>query len=861
MMDSNARIDPATFQFPDPPIRSIDRESSQVTHPKRQFHKRTTRLQPRSAGFIYDWGSGEDLEARRLNKQICEELVKGPPSATQDDKSQPEHRKHSLKTVFSSRSNKRKSWSEGKKMPVATHRTSDGRKYGHILSGQIYDSGRNASTYQVNESRRPLDLLTSKGERRHPTASCDLAGDVDSTFHQVNGTKETGRERSAHRSLESGEAKNRLSPYQTVGFPNPTCESLENRLFTDRLMNRNTTAGRIDPSRPKPLTEAATVHSSPRKSTTDDSLGLLRDLSQILSRGETTTLTGCASQVPVPEAEHRPRVRDFAANGSAPFSRARAAMRRRSRSPVKRTGKQIEAPITPDRSLNAVTYQGQPANPPGRSPNSIILPPAAFKEPARPRLTPPLPMTQEQVPGTKTSPAINHHSKAPSVVSAESAAEDIQSDASSGVVSNAQSAVFVKVPPQPGPAPLAPLPSLPEGLDSFSPATPRASQSNQGLGSLESSPLKVPPQRSPARSQYKLYPSVDSSPPKRPGSPIRMNAWTEPEQVMSQPSPPLRSKRRGISFPRSDHLSTSMSVGTLDELEQWKKERVENTRQKKLQDLARMRSHKATIEETEPVTRNTVNGERYNEGVAELPSLRDSYNSALFPLEHRPEPPQVSNLSATTTLQYRDNSTLPQRLSPIIVVAEQEPISPVQRAPSQKSQLSRNSTGEHLRDFQTNGFYPAPPHLASPTLQGPEDESKVRPVSSHSLPVPRPVASRVPTPHLSPLLRRPSHRSSHHSSMHEMSGLEARLSAMERKNAMLERAFLAVLNMPAAFGGILGLSAMEGTTGDNSSGLSGRDGDRSSGTSGTESLYAGLENLLALHSGTAGARWSTSSGP
>ena len=863
MMDSNVHIDPATFQFPDPSESSIDKNSSQLTHPKRCYRKQPTRLQPRSAGYNYNLPIdesirlGEILEPRQLNKQICDELKKGPPSPTQDEHPPQQHRKLSLKTVFGSRP-KRKSSKENEKMPVATHRTSDGRKYGQILSGQIYEDSHNASTYQINKSRRPPGPGPSEGQQKHPTASFDLVVGVNSSIHQVNGTGEPVHERSADRSLESGETQHRLSPYQTVRFPNPISDSLGNRIVTDRLIDGNTAAGRNDPHRPNPLTEAASLQSSPRKSATEDSLGLLRDLSQILSRGETTTLTAGAFQGPVPETGHQPRIRDFAANGSTPFSRARAALQRRSRSPVRMTGKQTAAPTTPDKSLDAVTCEFQAVNPLGRSFNSTILPPIAFKEPARPPLAPPLPMTQEQVPGT------NQHSKAPSVVSAESTAEDIQSDDSSGVVSNAQSAVFVKVPPQPGPAPLTPLPSLPEGLDDLASATPRAIQSSQRLASVETSPPKVPPPKSPARSQYRLYPALDSSPPKRPGSPIKMNSATGQEQVLFHPSPPLRSKRRGISFPQSDHLPTSMSVGALDELEQWKKERAENTRQKKLRDLARMRSHKATIGKVEPATRNIGNGEGYHEGVAELPSPRGSYDSALFPPIDRPQPSQVGSLSASTTFPYRNSSTLPQKLSPIIVVAEQEPISPLQRAPSQKLHFGRNSVDGHPRGLETIGFYPVPPHLASPTLQGPEDGSKVRPMSSHSLPVPRPVASRVSTPHLSPLLRRPSHRSSHHSSMHELSSLEARLSAMERKNAMLERAFLAVINTSAAFGGSPGLNGMEGANRDRSSGLSGKDGDRSSGTSGTsgtESLYAGLENLLALHSGSGGARWSTSSGP
>ena len=714
-------------------------------------------------------------------------------------------------------------------MPVATLRTSDGRQYGQILSEQIYDGSENASTYQVNKSRGPPRPPASEGPRKQPTASLNLFGDVNSTVHQIHRTKAPVPEPSAHRSLDIGDVRHGLSPYQIVGFPDPTFKSLG-----DRLTNEDTTAGLKDFDRPESLTQAATLQSSSRKSANDDSLGLLKDLSQILSRDETTTPTAAASQNPVPQAENQPRIRDFAASGSAPFLRARAAVRRRSRSVVK-VDTHTAGPVPRDRSLNAVTYEGESTNPPGRNPNRIIPGPV---EPARPPLAPLLPMTEEQVPETKVSPVINYHSQALSVLPAESTAEDVQSDASSGVISNAQSAVFVKVPPQPGPAPVTPLPSLPEGFNNFTPATPRTSQSSQRFASPGNSPPKIPPPKSPARS-YKLYPSLDSSLPKRPGSPIRTNVAVDPGQVMAQPSPPLRSKRRGISFPRADLLPTSMSVGALEELEQWKKERAENTRQKKLGDLARVMSYKAAIEEVKPVTSNTVDGEGYHEG-------RDSYNAALFPRQHRPQSSHESVRNSTTALPYQDCSTLSQKLSPIIVVAEQEPVSPVQRVPSQKSTISRNSIDGHPRSFKTNGFYPVPPHPASPTLQGPDYEGKVRPVSSHSLPVPRPIASRVPTPHLSPLLQGPSHCSSQRSSVHGVIGLEARLSAMERKNAMLERAFLAVINTSAAFGDSLGLSGMDGADVDRSNGLSARDGDRSSGTSETENR--------------AGARWSVSIG-
>ena len=192
MMDSNVHID--------------DNGSSLLTHPRRH-----TRLQPRSAGFSYMF-LDDFLEARKFNKQICEELVKGPPNATRGGKPPPEHRKHCIKTAFSSRS-ERKSTKENKKMSVATHRTSGGRKYGQILSEQVYDNSGNASTYQVNESRRPLAPPNSETQRKHASASLVLVGDITSMIHQVNGTKQLVSERAAHISLKNREAEDQLSPY------------------------------------------------------------------------------------------------------------------------------------------------------------------------------------------------------------------------------------------------------------------------------------------------------------------------------------------------------------------------------------------------------------------------------------------------------------------------------------------------------------------------------------------------------------------------------------------------------------------------------------------------------------------------
>lgn len=830
----------------DPPSTGIDKRSSLLTHPKRPLGSK--QLQPRKAGFNprYKW-LDEILEPRRLNRQICEELFKGPPSATQDDRSPPEHRKHSIKTVLSSRS-KRKSLKESDKMPIATHKTPEGRKYRQILSEQVYDNSSNASTYQVNRCRRSLAFTTDESQQEQATAPLSMVGDVAPIMYEINGIKQQPvRQRSAHSNLGYGEAAHQLSPYPTAGIPNPSSGSLGNRFLADRLAEGNIVARQNE----------KIMESLTKSSTADDSLGLLRDLSQILSRGETASLTAGTSQVPTPEAELQPRVRDFAADGSAPFSHAIAAIQRRSRGPTKRKGTQTEAPVIPDRSLDGATCGDQSASQLCRSPNSIILPPAASQDPAR-SLEPLSSMTQGQVLGIKVPPVINHHSKAPSVVSAASTAEDIQSDASSGVVTNARSAILVKVPPQPGPAPLTPLPSLPEGLNNFAPATPRASQSSRRLTNPESSPSMVAPHKSPARSQYRLYPSMDSSPPKRRGSPTMVYAATGPEQVNPWLTSPLLSKRRGFSCPRSECLPTSMSVGRLNELEERKKERADNTRQKKLRDLARMGSHKTIIPETEPVTRDTENGYIYNQDVATLPFPTNLYNLANSSSKHKQQGSQVSNMSASTTLQYRDSTKLSHKLSPIIVVAEQKPTLRSHRAPFPNSQMSRDGIDEQTPISETNGPYPV---LPRPTLQKPDDKSKVRPLSSHSLPVPCPVASQVATPHLSSFLQRPFTHSIHSPSMHEVSGLEARLSAMERKNAMLERAFLAVLNTSAAFSVSRGRNGTEDAWENTSSGFSDRDGDRFGGTSGTDTLDVRLEKVMALRSGSANSRWSTSSGP
>jgi len=506
----------------------------------------------------------------------------------------------------------------------------------------------------------------------------------------------------------------------------------------------------------------------------------------------------------------------------------------------------------------------------------------------------------ESRPMLKPSPIIHHHSKPPSIVSAESAAEDVQSDASSGVVSNAQSADIMRGQiatdhhhhahthklPMPGPPPTGALPSLPEGHDDEAPTTPRFSGSSQRVNTPGKSPGTVAvPTKSPKRPEYRFLPS-DCSPPmvKQPASPQNFKE-TAPEQLIPSSSTQIRIKRQGVAFPRPDQLPKSVSAGDMD---QWQQQRNEKTKACKAQDLARLRSHKATIENVNATVSGRTKCEEHRVGIAVQPSIEDLCNSSLFSGRHRPHASQTTDLSLSTTPQNerisalpksRESSTLSQRLSPIMVVAEQEPVSPVLRLPSQNgrasnrnsindeasnTRFSRDSTEELPRTFQTIGFHSGPSHPASPSLQLPEDEVKARPLTAHSMTASRPVASRTPPPFTHSLLRAQSNRSSHQTSMHEVqvSELEARLSAIEKKNVMLERAFLAVINTSAAYGGFGGGGGPNLIQGDGerlSNGGSG--GERSSGGRATESLYVGLEHLLALHASEVGRRLSTSSGP
>ena len=879
---------------------------------KSDILKQLSRRPPRNGGFsrfsaLENWAEFSD---ERNFGRIRQYLLESDPAPVEDTSSKPIASKHFLKGFLRSHSDRRPS-KQSKKMlkmqspqeertlPVVAQRTSYGGKYGQIITNQVYDVNRNASTYQINTTRGASDASTGKEIRKSTEPAKDnVSSTAVSSFRKVTGLRRPADGALVQQANGYKSPANTPSPYQTAGFQEPTSERLETKLVNDGRPNENVPPGPPMSQIPKPLID---VPLQPVHHANDSFVVSRKEYPHLLLRDDKNPNTPHASRSSILKTESQPTIRDFAPNGPTQVQRAKAT-RLRSRSPVRRVGKQkstassiVDIPVFP-------TYNGQVLN----SEVSIFqnTDPISSDSNARSQAPPPTPTLRRPVPSLQPSPIADSPPKASSTVSAESTAEDLDSNTAPIVVSNAQIATMIRnqsatttnhrtsTPPQPGPAPTKALPALPEGQAPMTPT--RLSESSQKMPTSPertspTSTVKLP-LRSPARYRFTSMDLGTPCPPKRAEEPIRIDAASDPEAFTTKPakepeeikiphSSPVqeKGKRRCVAFPKPKDLPKSLSAGELDH-------RIERTKAMKVRDLARMKSQKAEIEDIDAAVikaggevangNENEEGNVRHEGLVLLPSPPDFTNSGrastINPIH--PHFSQLGSLSTSTTLQG-DSSTLSQRLSPIVVLAEQEPISPVsvQRASSQKSQTSTSDYRRGSISKTTNSLRPFPSKPLSPALHFPEEdlESKnkaQRPLSAHSMPPSntRPFISRVPTPFSPSLLRggpfqAQSNRSSLRESVHDVpmsiniseavTELEARIEAVERKNCLLERVFLAVLDAGAGYNG----------------GAGAREQRR---LSGTESLYVGLENLLAVHGDEAGApvagragRLSTSSVP
>lgn len=688
--------------------------------------KQLSRCPPRNGGFsrfsaLENWAEFSD---ERNLRRIRQYLLESDPAPIEDTSSKPIASKHFLKGFFRSHSDRRhskqskkmlkmQSPKEERKLPVVAQRTSYGEKNGQIITNQVYDVNRNASTYQINTTRGASGASTGKEIRKSTEPAKDnVSSTAVSSFRKVTGLRRPADSAPVQQANGYNTLANTPSPYQTAGFREPTSERLVTKLVNDRHPNENVPPGPSMSQIPKPLID---VPLQPVHHANDSFFVSRKEYPHLLLGDDKQSSTPRASKSSIPKTESQLTIRDFAPNGPAQVQRAKVT-RLRSRSPIKRVGKQKSAASSIVDIPAFPKYNGQVLN----SEVSIFqnTDPISSDPNARSQAPPPTQPLRRPVPSLQPSPIAGSPPKASSIVSAESTAEDIRSNTASIVVSNAQIATMIRnqsatttnhrtsTPSQPGPVPTKALPALPKGQAPMTPT--RLSESSQRMPTSpeRTSPMSLTklPLRSPARYRFTPMDLGTPSPPKRVEEPIRINAASDPEAFKTKPakepeeikiphsSPGQeKGKRPCATFPKPKDLPKSLSAGELDH-------RTERTKAMKVRDLARMKSQKAEIEDIDAAAikaggevangNEDEEGSVRHEGLVLLPSPPDFTNfgrtSTINPIH--PHFSQLSSLSTSTTLQG-GSSTLSQRLSPIVVLAEQEPISSVsvQRASSQKS--------------------------------------------------------------------------------------------------------------------------------------------------------------------------------
>ena len=818
---------------------------------------------------------------------------------------------------------------------VAMKRTSDGRGYGQIVIRGLYEDCKNKSTYQVNnvediegtskkirprgkklgeemvksaKKREPIESLSGEGESATVTSD-EMADSIQSN---LNDGRDREKEMQRERNVEKH--KREMSPAPMLPLQKAT-EGNFGIDFSSILKRHEET-----PMSPKKVKRGSLNTSLMTRS---ESRPNVRDFAGEGSSNFIRSAFRRRSKSPVKKIP----VKEDPAKQS-PSKQSPSKQSPSKQSPLRQPDKQRDVrvhlpkarPVTPEtpdlsvytRRINSI--RDSVAQHAGLG----ALVPLVEPEPDNQR--------QSNVAGAQGQSAISQvqqssgnssnarnsstsigHSKSPSGISVGSNENDNLSEVSSAIISDAQSVSIHKTngstewansnlarkPLRPGPAPTGPLPSLPEGHDVQQPSTPKRSESTQRRSTPERSPTKS---RHKTQVRYRFTPA-EQSPTRRPSSPTRTDTAKNPEEIFKKPAalvriqtanlnafpvPPLpspeKAKRQAILTAVSDKLPISVSEDTLGA-------RAERTKKLKAKDLARERAKTANvvdeIQSQIPTTRDTLTVTNDSDAHEEsIDRLIDAYDTQQIPNPwHRPQMSLVSTFSTST--QDNRGSTGISEVSPIIVVADQEPVLPP------KPLSAKTASPEYASGF-------GDPSLGLEQLCAPlfssdhvNEQPDSRPTSNSFLQHPQPpiksprrsianrspqrsVANRAPTPFAHPtLLRKDSHRSSHHSSFVE-SELEIRMAAMEKKNLLLERAFLAVMDASAS------ISSGDGSQG-RDSGHSFRPGDGYSGsaTSGLDHLgresvdrdgngdrrYVGLEKLLVRRGSGRVSTLSTSSGP
>lgn len=435
---------------------------------------------------------------------------------------------------------------------------------------------------------------------------------------------------------------------------------------------------------------------------------------------------------------------------------------------------------------------------------------------------------------TKRSPCSTlKHSRAASAFSAHgSFVDDGQSDVSSIEIMNAQSAEIVRAPgvagfyprgtaklPKPGPAPTRALPSLPEGHDGAAGMLGRANGGNLGrLGAepaLERSSVKVPPSSPTGRYRYS---PCKSPAPKLLVLPVEPDSATENQRMLLDSSPTLPGPKPAVHARRKCSLGGEMNAAML---EQAQLQRVRSTNALKGRDLQRHYLDQTQNELAQPRLHNETDAKSQDVNLLSSSS-------------HSPGIPAHSIIKETVNLPSHaetgpssrvgpSNQRTACKVSPIILVTEQAPT--IDFASLGRS----NNITNGLERLEKRGIlHAAQGDFAKPleATSGSEDKERFQIENPGMIPEawPKPRAKSGGSHDTTNQVSISDQHSSTNTKDHE-GKLEARISALERKNTILLRVVMAVLDESG-----------------NLSGPSG--GDRSSGLSSASSLYGSRESRL-----------------
>ena len=426
------------------------------------------------------------------------------------------------------------------------------------------------------------------------------------------------------------------------------------------------------------------------------------------------------------------------------------------------------------------------------------------------------------------SPSVDKHSISPSVLSAT---DSIQSDAESGIIMNAQNAEFVRAqdaagyyvggvrkPPKPGPAPTRALPSLPEGHDAAASALRRPKNFSQGRTSIESA-LERSSAKGPPISPTRRYRYSPIKTPTRRSSAVAVETEIHvPFEPGLLDSPNISPATRTITpSPGGDPSGNNMSPITM---EQKQVRRVRSIKALKKRDIERFRERQERLDGGRPELMD-CKGKTDDEEIIMLPPVSDAYSFRSFLPMIDNEASRLSGLSLHTT-HDRDQGRAASGLSPIIVIAEQEPtITATENHILCKGDHWRDQ-GSMPNDAKASGgsnVEDAIKNLPRLSLSSPDTATPTNGTKES-----QPVHGETHLQHYPTLSEQGSRRSMNATDIEAR--FEARIQALERKNSLLQRLFMAVL--------------------DTSPTLGPSNSDRSSGLSATSSLFAMEAKVDAL---------------